>query len=70
MSRSTNRYFEEKKFQHAKCKFCGKNVYKTENEARKVADEQESLSMFKEEISVYKCQYGYGWHLTSKKKKE
>ena len=49
------------------CSFCKKNTYQIRDDAEKTAEEQESLSLYKVEIKVYRCPYGSGWHLSSSK---
>lgn len=48
---------------YEKCKYCGKNIYKDEEDA------QYALNSLDKNITYYKCPYGKGFHLTSKKDK-
>jgi len=53
--------------QFKKCRFCGKNIYHSEEEAEQAKTTGEVMSFDNIELVVYKCPHGQGWHLASKK---
>lgn len=63
MSRKSRVFIPEKQLQ---C--CGKNVYRSEREAKAVADDQ-MLLKYGLLLSTYRCLCGcHGWHLTRVKR--